>query len=59
MSNDIERLEWWITEKSNEMRMKANREKLRQIEEKDKTFCREVKLKNQNNEQDNKTDHKD
>ena len=59
MNNDFERLEWWISYEATKLRLKAAREKLKELEENDKTFCREVKLKNQNNEQDNKTDHKD
>lgn len=59
MALDIERIEWWISYEATMLRLKADQEKLRQIEENEKTFCREIKLKNQNNEQDNKTDHKD
>jgi hypothetical protein len=59
MALDIERIEWWVQAEAIKLKLKADLEKLRQIEESDKTFCREIKLKNQNNEQDNKTDHKD
>ena len=59
MASDIERIEWFVQAEYIKMKLKADKEKLRQIEENDKTFCREVKLKNQNNEQDNKTNHKD
>lgn len=59
MSNDIERIEFWAQAESIKLKLKADLEKLRQIEENEKTFCREIKLKNQNNEQDNKTDHED
>lgn len=37
-------------------RLKANREHLSQLEKSEKTFCREVKLKNQNNDKNSKTD---
>jgi len=59
MALDIERIEWWVEAEAIKLKLKADRENLRQIEENEKTFCREVKLKNQNNEQDNKTDYKD
>ncbi len=59
MALDIERIQWWVEARAIELRLRANQEKLKELEENDKTFCREVKLKNQNNEQDNKTNHKD
>ena len=51
---EIERIEWWITSKAIELRLKSDREAKAKI-----MLCEEIKLKNQNNEQDNKTDYKD
>jgi len=59
MALDIERIQWWVEAEAIKLKLKADLEKLKELEENDKTFCREVKLKNQNNEQDNKTDYKD
>ncbi len=53
---EIERIEWWVMAESAKMKLKADREKLRKLEESEKTFCREVKLKNQNNDKNSKTD---
>jgi cell wall assembly regulator SMI1 len=55
MSLDIERIEFWAQAESIKLRAKANLEKLKQLEDSEKTFCREVKLKNHNNDQDGKT----
>jgi cell wall assembly regulator SMI1 len=59
MSLDIERIEFWAQAESIKLRAKANLEKLKQLEDSEKTFCREVKLKNHNNDQDGKTNQED
>ncbi len=59
MSLDIERIQWWVEAESIKLRAKANLEKLKQLEDSEKTFCREVKLKNHNNDQDGKTNQED
>lgn len=53
---EIERIEWWTIERLRNI--KANREYLSQLEQSEKTFCREVKLKNQNNDKNSKTNQK-
>ena len=51
---EIERIEWWIMAEATKLRLKAEREAKDKI-----MLCEEIKLKNQNNEQDNETNHKD
>lgn len=52
---EIERIEWFVMAEAAKLKLKADMEKLRQLEDSEKTFCREVKLKNHNNDQDGKT----
>lgn len=95
MALDIERIEFWAQAEAIKLKMKADMEKLKGLENKDRLFCRGLKPygvsnyykpieqldctiiedsdikkyyeqealrltnKNQNNEQDNKTDYKD
>lgn len=48
---DIERIEWWISTEHLKMKMRQSLEEI----EREKTLCEKLKLKNQNNEQDSKT----
>jgi hypothetical protein len=59
MSLDIERIQWWIEAEAIKLRLRDNAERLKQLEDSEKTFCREVKLKNHNNDQDGKTNQED
>lgn len=52
---EIERIEWFVMAEAAKLKLKADQEKLRKLEESEKTFCREVKLKNQNNDKNSKT----
>jgi hypothetical protein len=53
---DIERIQWWIEAESIKRKIRADREKLENIE-KEKLFCRETKTKT--NDKDDKTNHED
>jgi hypothetical protein len=53
MALDIERLEWWISSKHLEMKLKQSLEEIN----KEKTLCEILKTKKQNNDKDDKTNH--
>lgn len=56
---EIERLEWFVMAEATKLRIKAELEKQKQLADSEKAFCREVKLKNHNNDQDSKTNQED
>lgn len=53
MAIDIERLEWWISSEHLKMKLKQSLEDI----EREKTLCEVLKIKNQNNDKDDKANH--